>query len=143
METLGRKWIIVFAIALHMLWGALLLLDGENAAHITAIHTSLNIFRSHVLLGIIYLVASVLAIFAAWRFSPNVFNLAMVLPQQFMLMVSAIGACIAIWTSRFADGVERPMAFIMADQAPAVLMAIFHSCALLEIYTNVFSKRIK
>ena len=131
---MNRNWIFVFAVTLHLLWGVLLLWDGVNAAFITAIHTSLNIFGNRVLLGTLYLAASGLVCITHFCGTPSLKNVWLVLPQQFMLMVSALGACIAIWKSQFADGVDRPRAFIMADQAPAILMAIFHTMALLEIY---------
>jgi len=58
------------------------------------------------------------------------------IPQQFVLMMSAFGAIAAIMHSTFADGVPRPRGFILADQSPAVLAAAFHTAAIIERYVR-------
>lgn len=58
------------------------------------------------------------------------------LPQQFTLMMSAGGAIVCIWAGHFADGVIRPSAFLLVDQIPAVLIALMHSGAIVEIYIS-------
>lgn len=39
----------------------------------------------------------------------------------------------AMISGTFADGVERPIPFLIADQAPAVLIALFH---ILSVYKD-------
>ena len=43
-----------------------------------------------------------------------------------LLLVSAVGAIRAMVISAYGDGVQRPRAFIIADQLPIVLIAVFH-----------------
>ncbi len=49
-------------------------------------------------------------------------------------MISAVGALGAMITGMFADGVVRPHEFIIADQVPAVLLALMTVLALMERY---------
>jgi hypothetical protein len=53
----------------------------------------------------------------------------MLLPQQTLLMISACGAILAIYFSRYADGVVRPRPFIAADQIHVILAALGHTTA--------------
>ena len=55
------------------------------------------------------------------------------IPQQMLLYLSAGGAFHAIWNSHYADGTIRPVAFILTDQILVILLAVFHSWALLLI----------
>jgi hypothetical protein len=65
--------------------------------------------------------------FASVRGIPSVL---FALPQQAILIMSAWTALTAMWSGEFADGVSRPVAFIVADQAPAVIAAALHAVAL-------------
>lgn len=56
------------------------------------------------------------------------------LPQQTVLLLSAIGALGAMISGTFADGIVRSSAFLVADQAPVVVAAVLHT---ISIYTNV------
>lgn len=125
------SWMIWYAVALHLVWAACLAWDGATGG-VTAIH--------HLLLFMprrcaIYLLAGVgtLAAYGLLAQRRRV-SLLCVLPQQFVLMCSAVGALHAILSSTFADGVPRPRAFICADQMPALLAAVLHTFAILEFH---------
>ena len=134
-------WIVWVAIATHLWWGSLLLLYADDVTGITAIKHTMDLGFSPVGLGCVYIGVSVtascglLGVFD--RYVPKDYHwfvtLIEVLPQQSLLVYSAIGAIQAIVASQFADGVIRPRAFIAADQFPAVALCVFHTCAILEI----------
>jgi hypothetical protein len=60
----------------------------------------------------------------------------LLLPQQSLLVISALGALSAIISGHFADGVVRPWGFIMADQFPIILSAILYSVSIVYLATN-------
>jgi len=95
----------------------------------------------NIVLGITCLLCGVLALVGlTHKFRYGFWGLTLALPQQFILMESLIGAVIAISTSSFADGVIRPRLFIAADQVPAILAAILHTMAIVNLHINgVFS----
>jgi hypothetical protein len=54
----------------------------------------------------------------------------LMVPQQFLLFISAGGAIQAMVEGQFADGTIRSVYFLLADQSPAVLAAIGHTLAI-------------
>jgi hypothetical protein len=56
------------------------------------------------------------------------------LPQQTLLIVSAIGGMVAAALGHYADGVMRPHLFIAADQLPGVVAAVCHSFAIIDLH---------
>ena len=51
--------------------------------------------------------------------------------QQFLLFLAASSALDVVISGRFADGVVRFHAFILADQIIYLLLAIFHTWAII------------
>ena len=133
-------WIMWLAVLTHLLWGVLLLNNGEVVTGITAIHHTMELGFSVTGLGLSYLVIAGLAALGLRTEMKGYFAIVCVLPQQFFLVYSAIGAVQAIWHSSFADGVMRPRAFIAADQAPVIFLAILHTCAFTEGYIRRLSQ---
>lgn len=128
--ALKHQWIIWLAIGTHALWGALLL-ASEDVLWITAIHHTAALGFGRWSLACLYLAVAGLSLFGlVKKLRPQV-ALLLMLPQQFVLTFSAIGAIGSIVASQFADGVIRPRAFIAADQCPAVFLAIGHTGAIL------------
>jgi hypothetical protein len=118
--------IVGYAILLHFTW-ALCLLDDTAAANATAVHTLVHYIP-------IWQAVIVYVIVAAMALLHSVVKTALLLlPQQFVMMVSAGGAVYAMYLGQFADGVQRSHAFLVADQAPAVIAAVFHTIAILRI----------
>ena len=126
---MSRHWIIWYAVAMHALWALALLMDAR-AAMCTGVHSLAALFRDRWLLTLVLLAASGATI---WGHFHQVSRVWLCIPQQFLLMVTALGAVGAIMRQSFADGVPRPAAFIFADQLPAVLAAVFHTLALLDM----------
>jgi hypothetical protein len=122
-------WIVAYAITLHLTWGVLLLIS-DAPARVTAVHV-LAMLLGPQLLAVALLGVGLAAWLAVARDRAGHLEFFLILPQQVTLMLSAGGAVLAMWTGHFADGEPRPHAFILADQAPAVLAALLHTGAIL------------
>lgn len=127
-------WMIWYAIVLHWIWGCLLL-SSRDPLGITAI-ASLSKFGlvSAPYTALMYITVAILSMIGI--IAPKPVGLVFFLPQQIVLGVSAFGAIQAMATGIFADGIVRPVSFIVADQAPAVLAAVGH---FVNVYTNFFT----
>lgn len=126
-----NSWTVWYVICLHWLWGALLL-SSPAPLNITAINSLTHFgFISSSYVGVLFLVVAFLA--AISRATPKAVSIFFILPQQLVLLVSAVGAVTAMISGTFADGVVRSVPFLIADQAPAVLIAAFH---ILSVYKD-------
>jgi len=124
-------WMIWYAIILHWVWG-IMLLSSNSPLNITAIHAMTQMHMSSApVVGILYLLSALLAVVALA--APRIVGAILLIPQQLLLTVSAIGALMAMFSGSFADGVIRPIPFLVADQAPAVVAAV---CHFLSVYAN-------
>ena len=129
------KWIIWLAIAIHTLWGVLLLTGNDSVRQITAVHSSATRVGEWLPFGVMYLTIAAMAfVGGSGFFGPltRMRNFLLCLPQQFFLVESAWGAIEAIAACQFADGVPRPWAFMAADQGQVVLLALLHTGAIVE-----------
>ena len=136
-----NKWIIWYAVFLHIAWGCALL-QSESPLGVTAIHHIGIMLPGRWTSAVGLIMIGTLAGIGLLT-NDRMLSLIVLLPQQFVLMLSALGAIVAIYHSTFADGVVRPRAFIFTDQMPAVLAAIFHTCALLEAHGRESLDRIR
>lgn len=120
------------AVALHLTWGALLLIT-DQANGVTAISSLLTVTNSRIILGIILIVAALCSAYALIdRGLPPFFRLLWLLPQQGLMTVTASGCVYYMWLGRFADGVLRPAPFLFADQILAVIFAAIYTLAVLR-----------
>lgn len=122
--------IILIAITQQYIWATMLLLNHETM-NITAIDVMAKLLPP-IVIAIILICVATLAIFS-FSFKRRMLNLLGLLPQQFMLFLSAGGALQAMLLGRFADGIERSHAFLVADQCSAILIALFHTWAIFLI----------
>lgn len=124
--------VIIYAISLHLVWAAALLIDSE-AGNATAVNTLLYfVSNSHAV--VIYFMVAILAITGSSY--KGILKPLCMLPQQLIMMISAGGSLLAMWNGQFADGVQRSHAFLIADQSPAVIAAVLHTYAILLIARN-------
>jgi hypothetical protein len=131
--------ILWFAVFTHMLWGILLLFD-PRAEWVTALSFTASLIPGDAVEPWLYISVSVLSAVSLLRNKIDLTDLSIMIPQQFILYLSAGGAIKAIMSSSFADGVVRPWAFIAADQSPYIFMAIIHTMAMIYPYIK-FNKR--
>lgn len=122
--------IILIAITQELVWAAALIWEKGSVA-VTAINI-LSEFLPVPILAYILIITPILAA-AGFSMKRRINTVLALVPQQFLLYLSAGGALEAMWYGRFADGVERTQAFLIADQCPAFLIAFFHTWAMVLI----------
>lgn len=123
--------IILYAIGLHFLWAGSLIIEPA-AIEATALRPFVALLGIPVwVIPAIFCFVACLATTAMLAPEVTVHSIALMLPQQFTLMISAYGALHAVLVGHFGDGVIRPPIFILADQAPALIAAVCHTLAIL------------
>lgn len=130
---LAKKWIVLYATILHVVWGVTILLSASAVAT-TPISGMTSAVGGRYPAALALLLASGLIVWAMRIPLPSLKGLLLCTPQQFLTMLSAVGAIECMARQAYADGVPRPFAFIFADQLPAVLAAVIHTVALVDYY---------
>lgn len=121
-----------YAVALHLVWAALLLFSSA-AQHATAVSAVSRLFPNRYGLAIILLTVAGCATIGIYLKKLSMTKIMMLVPQQLILGISAAGVLRAMYLSHFADGVQRPRDFLIADQLPAVLALLVHSATILYL----------
>ena len=120
---MNRYLVILIASAMHLSWAAALLFAP---LHTTGIQLVLDlVFGSHIIASILCAAVSLAAVAAIFCRNLTLF-IFLVLPQQFLLIASAIGAVYCIIDGKFADGAVYPRPFIFVDQIYLVLLCVAH-----------------
>jgi hypothetical protein len=121
-----RPIVIVLAIVMHVAWGVSFLLAGVPRTTALAWAAS----NPPSLMAAIYLAAGLAAAYSLFRWSPGRLSVALLIPQQFLLLLSAGSALEAVAVGAYADGVSRSRVFILDDQIPVLLLAAGHTLAI-------------
>jgi len=123
----NKHIVILIASAMHLSCAAALL-------HTTGIELVLDLsFGSHIIAAILCAAVSLAAVAAI--FCRNlVLSVFLVLPQQFLLIASAIGAIQCVIDGKFADGAVYPRPFIFVDQTYLVLLCVAHGWQALALW---------
>src|SRR6266404_2883714 len=99
--------LIVFASLMHLLWGILLLCNGELSISATRIITHGIADAQYA--ALIYIISALLPVLT--KLSKNSWvSLFSLLPQQLLLIMSGISAIVSIITGMYPDGTIRPSA---------------------------------
>jgi hypothetical protein len=121
---------IYSAAALHIAEGSIILSSraADSSIGIASMVEATDEQRTALAVGL--LLSSLLAILAV-RQGPGAFAMIALLPQQTLLMITAIGAVCFASLGHYADGYEPGGGglFILADQLPRILFAIVHGVA--------------
>ena len=64
----------------------------------------------------------------------NLKSLYFIMPQQVLLYISAWSSLHAVLQGQYADGAARPPIFILADQLPTIVVAVWHSVAIIDTF---------
>lgn len=123
--------IVMYAIALHLVWAIGLIIDPSSAGA-TAVNSVIRLFGEPMMSSAALILVAVAAMIGLLD-SHRRRSVILLLPQQFLLYVSAFGSYLAIRNGMFPDGVVRSPWFIAVDQAPAILSAIGHTLAIVKI----------
>ena len=120
--------IIWYASLLHILWGIIIIASsGVPAA--TPLHMLNLLVPGHVMLASLLFTVASLALLGIHR--PKRWWL--LVPQQTILVCSAIAGLFAAVSGAYADGITRPHLFIFADQLPIILAAPFYTLGILRL----------
>lgn len=122
------------AILLHLTWVVLLFWPDTHAGRSTPVHSVVIVAGSPQRAAFLLLIVAAFAISGTCRSLTAIQKVLYVLPQQFVLGISAAGAILAMYRSHYADGVIRPGTFIVADQLAIVLTWGFHTAAIVFLY---------
>ena len=133
MLPMRTRWIFWAAVAVQLCW-AIGIVSDPSALFSTPVSALHDFFRSRWLLVGLLALSSALTLRAVVRDDHTVTGLGCMVLGQFLLTVAAIGSMNAIRTSQFADGVERPSAFIFTDQSSTVIFALAYTAAMVETF---------
>ena len=119
----NRHIVILIASAMHLSWAAALLFAP---LHTTGIELVLDLsFGSHIIAAILCAAVSLAAVAAI--FCRNLMLCVfLVLPQQFLLIASAIGAVQCVIDGKFADGAVYSAAVHLRGSDYLVLPCVAH-----------------
>lgn len=122
-----ERWMLWYAIMLHWIWGATLL-SSSAPLGITAIATVVRMgVVSAPAAGAMYLIAAAMGVVGIYM--PRIERTLFLIPQTMLLWIGAYGAARAMILGQFADGIIRPSAFLVTDQAPAIIAALCYTIA--------------
>ena len=141
-RTLWLLWVVSLN---HLIWGVVLLFSGDPV-NVTAIHHISTVLGGRWTCCVGLLAISIAAI-AGLLFKKRMLSLCCLLPQQFLVIGSAIAASQSIWSGTFADGTFRGHMFLGADQGIHILMGLFHTVSIVEVHSrellDIFGQKIK
>ena len=122
--------IIWYAVALHVSWGILLMM---SSVPLLTTPTYLLPSQQQFFSGLILATVGMSAGIGHLRRSHNrLASLLALAPQQFIMLVSAFSALMNVVRGTYSDGYvpgKSPHLFILVDQLPTILAAVFHSIA--------------
>ena len=122
-----------YAIVLHFIWAGLVLVTNNAPKHATAVSSVAELFPAKAGLAIVFATVAGCALLSIYQKRITMLKIALLIPQQLILGVSAAGALRAMYLSHYADGVIRQRGFIIADQLPAVLALVVHSATIIYL----------
>lgn len=132
---------IWYAIVLHGYWGVTTLISDVSARGYALYHLR-QFIPEHLFLGAFLLTISLLALISLlihqrkqsllW----HKVSIVLLLPQQAALVVAAVGAASFIIEGTFAIGSEAPRLQIASVMMISIIVAVFHSMAMVDHIRN-------
>lgn len=122
-----------YAIVLHLVWAGLILATNNAPKNVTAVSAVAELFPAKGGLAIVFATVAFCALLSIYQKRITLLKIALLIPQQLILGISAAGALRAMYLSHYADGVIRARGFIIADQLPAVLALLVHSITIVYL----------
>jgi len=127
-----RGWIVWYMILVHLAWGLTTLMDAEGMGATPVASIARFFGHNHTLTGLVLIASSCCAMGAiiSGGDRPTIWQAVLFLPQQWLTGMTALGALHAVIHQAYADGVQRPWAFIFNDQFPAMAAMLVYTIAL-------------
>ena len=129
-------FIILYVVMLHLMWAICIFYD-VSALDATPLSPLGHAFGTSY--KVILILIGVSGLSVAGLLPPTPSTILLLMPQQAILVMCASSSVLAAVSASYADGTLRPVAFIAADQAAIILVAIVHMFAIvrLAIYMNL------
>lgn len=118
------QWIILYACSLQAIWGFSFIFFPRSSIAAWAGFT----WIPDPVLGFFFIVSSAMSYWALLHYK----SIAWLLPQQTLMLTAAIGCASVIILGHYADGAEYPRIFILRDQLPEILTAVWHTAAIIN-----------
>jgi hypothetical protein len=129
-DYLRYAWMVYYGVLLHGFW-AIMVLFSDDPFGSTPLHALLLGHR--LVTAAVLIAASGMAVKGVQQ-KGTMSGVLLLLPQQLLLVVSAIAGIVAAILGHYADLEPRPHLFIAADQLPSVVAAICHSFAIFDLH---------
>jgi len=128
-----RLWVVWYSCSIHLVWGIMMLAGVKvNATPVSDIIQLSSDIRA---IGLLLLIVASLAFYGLvnYRYKIHI-SLWFIAPQQVLVFITAWSSLSAALAGQYADGVARPPEFIFADQLPSIVLAVWHTVAVLDLF---------
>ncbi len=133
-----NKLIIYFAAVKHILWGIIILFTPFQI-NTTTLTTINNLFPNYSYGGVLLILGGILAIISAeLKNKPIIYNIALLAPLIFFVLIAGFNAVNAVLHGQYADGTIRPWQFILADQMHPIILMIFIFIAIFRPLKDIY-----
>jgi hypothetical protein len=123
-------WAVLGGAVMHYVWGVTLLLSADPTG-VTPVHTLAEFFGPTLAPSLIA-VATLALVGVLW--SKGVITALLCAgPQQFFMLLTALGVLSAVASGAYADGVVRGQLFILADQTPTLVITALHTVVIARL----------
>lgn len=131
---MNRKTLILSVCFLHYLTALLLCLSPAPMG-VTAVWALASVLgENRFMLAVFYAIAATLAMHRECSPVPMTGrSIFFYCPQGFLVIIAALGALVCIVSGHYADGVPRPVPFILRDQVIYAIMAFLY---LMSIFSH-------
>lgn len=119
---------VLCAVALHFSWAISIVLDYHTLDS-TPVHAIYKWLPYNHAVALLCFSVAVAAFFGAVSNSVK-WALALLIPQQIVLLFSMAGVLEAFYLSQSADGIIRPIGFIVGNQIGLVWVCVMHTFAI-------------
>lgn len=134
---LYNRPVLWMATGLHAAWGCMLVLDPPTGK-ISPLFPFANRYTGAI--ALVFLASAVMsgvALMVDYEKGPSLGTFFALLPQMSLLIASAISVSYFACVGHYGDGVPRDHLFILADQFPEILLAIFYPLGLLQMHAEL------
>jgi hypothetical protein len=128
------SYAIILLVSILHLYEALVISFDRAADGSIPIHALLSAISARYWLAAVMLGATIPAIYALWKEEhPPWLTMLLIVPQLFLMLVTAKGAYVAWWSGAYADEVYRSHSFIGVDQFYRAFAPLLYLCAVYQV----------
>ena len=126
------KWITWWGLLTGFGWGITVALNPTSMSATPLNTVSKLLDGDQFLVSVTLFCTAFLALVAMLSDKITIPNRLMLFPQIFLMLVACGGSVQAVALGQYADGVQRPWPFILADQLPWIVAALTYTGAIVE-----------